>query len=120
MTIGEKIRKLREEKNLSQKEVALTIELDRSQFSRIETNKSEATVSTLEKIAQTLGVKTAYFFQESQPLEVNAFDKTLVEKVKLIDDLEDQQKNYIYGIIDMAITNKRLKDTLNNALQFAQ
>lgn len=120
MTLGEKIRKLREEKGLSQKEVAISIDLDRSQYSRIETDKSEATVATLEKIAQALGVKTAYFFGENTPLEVNAFDKTLVEKVKLIDELDEKQKLSIFTFIDTALANKRLRETLNNALQLTQ
>ncbi|WP_232520478.1 hypothetical protein [Chryseobacterium taihuense] len=43
--------------------------------------------------------------------------KSLVEKVKLIDSLEEEQKSHIYAIIDMAVSNKRLKNTLTNALQ---
>lgn len=120
MTLGEKIRKLREERGLSQKEVAVTIDLNRSQYSRIETDKSEAIVSTLEKIARALGVKTAYFFGEDAPLEVNTYDRTLVEKVRLIDGLDDKQKISLFTFIDTALANKRLRETLNNALQLAQ
>ena len=49
-------------------------------------------------------------------LTIDSFDKSLVEKIKLIDDLEEQQKNHIYAIIDMAVSNKRLKNTLTKAL----
>jgi hypothetical protein len=42
------------------------------------------------------------------------------QKVKMIDELEPQQKSHILGVIDMAVNNKRLKDTLSNALSLAQ
>jgi hypothetical protein len=57
------------------------------------------------------------FFKNDAPITVDSFDKSLVEKVKLIDGLEEQQKSHIYAIIDMAVSNNRLKNTLTNALQ---
>ena len=120
MTLGEKIRKLREQKALSQKQVALSIGLDRSQYSRIETDKSEPAISTLTKIAQVLGVSTAFFFSEEEVLDINTFDQSLVQRVKMLDELEEKPKSYILGMIDMALANKRLKDSLQNALNLTQ
>ena len=39
--LGDRIKKLREERGFSQKEVALNVGIDRGQYSRIETNKVE-------------------------------------------------------------------------------
>lgn len=117
ITLGDKIKKMREERGLSQKEVASGVDIDRGQYSRIETNKVEPTLSTLEKIAKAFNIDVEDFFKKDAPLTVDSFDKTLVEKVKMIDDLEEQQKSHIYAIIDMAVTNKRLKNTLTTALQ---
>ncbi len=47
---------------------------------------------------------------------MDSFEQSLVEKVKLIDSLEEQHKTHIYAIIDMAVANQRLKNTLTNAL----
>jgi hypothetical protein len=55
--------------------------------------------------------------KKEAPVTVDSFDKTLVEKVKIIDELEAEQKSHIYAIIDMAVSNNRLKNTLTNALQ---
>ncbi|MCH4831140.1 helix-turn-helix transcriptional regulator [Flavobacterium columnare] len=41
--LGDRIKKIREEKGLSQKEVASKVDIDRGQYSRIETNKVEPT-----------------------------------------------------------------------------
>ena len=48
---------------------------------------------------------------------MDSFDKTLVEKVKIIDELEAEQQSHIYAIIDMAVFNIPLKNILTNALQ---
>lgn len=87
------------------------------QYSRIETNKVEPTLSTLEKIASAFGIEIEDLIKKDEPITVDSFEKSLVEKVKLIDSLEEEQKSHIYAIIDMAVSNKKLKNTLTNALQ---
>ncbi len=57
------------------------------------------------------------FFKKEAPVTVDSFDKTLVEKVKIIDELEAEQQSHIYAIIDMAVFNIPLKNILTNALQ---
>jgi len=114
--VGDKIKQMREERDLSQKEVALSVDIDRGQYSRIETNKVEPTLSTLEKIARAFDVNVEDFFKKQPPITVDSFDKTLVEKVKVIDELETEQQGHIFAIIDMAVANNRLKQTLTTAL----
>lgn len=116
MTIGDKIKIFRTNKGLSQKEVAVSIGIDQAQYSRIESGKVEPTLSSLEKIADALGVKVGEFFNEGLPVDVNSYDKNVVERLRLLDELEDIEKKSIFNIIDMAISKKRLKDTLSNAL----
>src|SRR5690606_9754223 len=120
MNIGEKIKAYRTGKGLSQKEVALSIGIDQAQYSRIESNKVEPTLSSLEKIADALGVDVAAFFGNEQPADISTYDQSVVERLQLLDVLEETEKNSIFNIIDMAITKKRLKDTLSNALNIAQ
>jgi hypothetical protein len=42
-----------------------------------------------------------------------------VEKLRLLNQLEESEKKSIFNIIDIALTKKRLKDTLSNALNGA-
>ncbi len=119
MNISDKIKQLRSTKSLSQKEVALSIGIDQAQYSRIEGGKVEPTLSSLEKIAETLGIDVAELFGKEQPLDINSYDKNIVEKIQQLDHLEEIEKKSIFNIIDMAITKKRLKDTLTNALSLA-
>jgi transcriptional regulator with XRE-family HTH domain len=117
MNVGEKIRAVREAKGLSQKEVALILVMNPSQYSKIENGKVDPQFSTIEKIANALGVDIADIFNSNKVItDIDSFDKTLVEKIQLIEQLEENQKKSIFSIIDMAVYNIKLKQTLSSAL----
>ncbi len=117
MNVGDKIKFFRTNKGLSQKEVAVSIGIDQAQYSRIESGKVEPTLSSIEKIAEALNIEVAELFSKQKPVDINSFDKNVVEKLQLLDQLEETEKKSIFNIIDMAISKKRLTDSLTNALQ---
>jgi len=49
--------------------------------------------------------------------EVNAHDKTVMEKVALIESLADNEKNTLYSMLDAFVGKRKLKDALSNVLQ---
>jgi transcriptional regulator with XRE-family HTH domain len=55
--IGLKIKELREEKNISQQELAYRCEFEKSNMNRIEKGKTNLTIGTLLKICEALNVK---------------------------------------------------------------
>jgi transcriptional regulator with XRE-family HTH domain len=117
MNIGDRIKKIREAKGLSQKEVALNLSMNPSQYSKIENGKVDPQCSSIEKIANALGVSLADIFTQENSLEnINSIDKSIVEKVELIEQLDEKQRESIFSIIDMAIYNIKLKQTLSSAL----
>lgn len=120
MQIGANIKKVREAKGLSQKEVALSLKMDSAQYSRIENDKTDPTFSTIEKIAKALGIELSELFKADEVFkEVNSYDKTLLEKLALIEKLEEKEKQAFYSIMDALISKKKLKDTLSNAIDMA-
>ncbi|MBI5138941.1 MAG: helix-turn-helix transcriptional regulator [Candidatus Vogelbacteria bacterium] len=54
--LGANIRRIRQEKNLMQKEFSKKVGLDAAYLSNIENGKMNPTVTTIEKIAKALGV----------------------------------------------------------------
>jgi len=120
MNIGEKIKKVREAKGFSQKQVAVMLDMDQSQYSKIENGKTDPTTSTLEKIAKTLGVDVPVLFASDDIFkDVNSADKTLMEKIRLIEQLDDKERVSIYNIVDSLFAKKKMKDTLSSAINMA-
>lgn len=119
MNISDNIRKIRIAKKLSQKEVILNAGLDTAQYSRIENNKTEPSLTTLEKITKALGVSFSELFAISEDnLYLKDADiKTVIGKVALIETLPEEESEAIYTLLDALIIKKKLKDTLSNALQ---
>lgn len=120
MTIGNNIKKIREAKGLSQKETALSSKMDPAQYSRIENGKTDPSYSTIEKIAKALGVELSELFRADEVFkDVNSKDKTLMEKLRLIEQLDNTEQKAFYNILDALVAKKRLTDTLTSALGFA-
>jgi len=69
MHIGQKIKKLRELKNLTQTHLAQELGITQSAYSKIELGESEVTYGRLEKISSVLGMK---------PEEVIAFNDQMI------------------------------------------
>lgn len=113
MNIGDKIKKLRSAKNLSQKEVAVSLNMDPAQYSRIENGKSDPYFSTIEKIAKALGVEVSDLVT-GEDLDVNTADKSLMEKLRYLDLLEEKEKSAFFALLDSLIAKKKLKDNLSN------
>ena len=120
MNVGEKIRKVREAKGFTQKQVAIMLDMDQSQYFKIENDKTDPTTSTLEKISKSLGIEVSELFASDDIFkDVNSADKTLMEKIRLIEQLDDKEKISIYNIIDGLFAKKKMKDTLSSAINMA-
>jgi len=120
MEVAQRIKKIRIAKKMSQKEVTAAIDMGAAQYSRIESGKTDPSISTLKKIAQALGITLAELFADDDKLaEVNSTDKTLMEKVKLMESLGEEEKRTLFNILDAFISKKKLKDALSNALKLA-
>ena len=116
MEIGERIKKIREARGLSQKEVASLIKMDQSQYSKLEKDKTDPSVSTLSKVAGALGIQLAELFADDLLKDVNSYDKSLMEKISLIDSLDEDEKKSLFKIIDGLISKKKMRDSLSKVL----
>jgi transcriptional regulator with XRE-family HTH domain len=116
MEIGERIKKIREARGLSQKEVATIIKMDQSQYSKLEKDKTDPSVSTLVKVAKALGAQLSELFADDLLRDVNSYDKSVMEKITLIDSLDEDEKKSLFKIIDGLSSKKKMKDSLTKAL----
>lgn len=118
MKIGDNIKRIRLAKNLSQKQVITVASLDAAQYSRIENGKTDPSATTLERIAKALGVSLSQLFAATDELnEISSHDKTIMEKISLVESLSEEEQKTIYTMIDAFVGKKKLKDTFSNVLQ---
>lgn len=116
--IGDKIKRVREAKGLSQKEVISSIGMGAAQYSRIERGKTDPSISTVLKITKALGVTMAELFTEEQDLkDISTFEKSLMERVALIDSLNKEEQKTIFSILDAFLSKRKLRTTLKGVLQ---
>lgn len=66
MTIGEKLKKSRNEKGMSLRELATKVELSASFLSQIEQGKASPSIENLKKIANTLDVRVSYLIEDEE------------------------------------------------------
>ena len=66
MKIGEKLKSLRQEKLLTQNELADRCELSKGFISQLERDLTSPSLSTLEDILEVLGTNIREFFNETQ------------------------------------------------------
>ena len=112
--IAGNIRRLRELKGLSQKEVSAASGVPQGQYSRIENAKVEPAVSTLVKLTKVFEVSITEFFKSDDAEQ--AVNLPLMEKIKLIDTLGEEERQALFKMIDLAISNKKMKDNLQSLI----
>lgn len=72
-------------------------------------------VEELQKMAQLFNLTTDQIlnYDGHIPKEVTIEDKTAVEQMRLIQELDEDDKQTIFRLIDKMLTNKKFKDFFN-------
>lgn len=64
LKIGQRIKNLREQKGMSQKDLSYAADLDRSYIASIENGQRNVSIINIEKIAKALGITLMIFFND--------------------------------------------------------
>jgi len=111
MSIGENIKRIREHKGILQKLVAAELNIDKSSYSKLEKDMREVKVSELQKLSVLfdMSIDQIVNFEGDTPKEVTVEDKSAVEQVQLISQLDEGDKKTVFNIIDTMLTKKKFK-----------
>ncbi|MEM1406303.1 MAG: helix-turn-helix transcriptional regulator [Bacteroidota bacterium] len=112
MGIGTNIKKLREQKGLLQKQVAEELGIGNSNYSKIENGIREITVKELQKLSKLfdMSIDQIVNFDGDIPEEVTLQDKSNMEQLNLINQLDEEDRDTVFKIIDTMLTKKKFKD----------
>lgn len=122
LNIGNKIKKLRELRNLTQEHMASSLGLSQSAYSRMELGETEITFSKLEKISEELGMKPEEIiaFNENMVFNVmnNQTGNGLVINNNVPREVTIESKNLYEQLIDqLKEENAHLKKVIENLLK---
>jgi transcriptional regulator with XRE-family HTH domain len=90
----------------------------RTGYSKMENNQQEIPVDRLIYIAKNFGITVddIIFFEEKNnvPNEVSMEDKATLEQLKLINELDTEEKTILLKLIETFVSKKRFKEYLQN------
>ena len=104
--IANKITLLRKKHNLSQTELAKIVGCSREIISKYEKDNVMPSIETAKKIADAFEVTLDYLVGEGQ----NAtFDKKMLQRIQLMQNMEEKEKSQLLNIIDAVIRDYNAK-----------
>lgn len=89
--------------------------MHRSNYSKIENGQREISLAAVDKIAEFFNISIDELVHMGQeiPKEISLEDKTTVEQVKLIQELDQEEKSMVFKMIETFLTKKKFKDFFN-------
>jgi len=106
MTISDRIRLIRQQKKISQNELAKTSGINVKSLSRYELGSSIPPANALKAIADALGVSDDYLLSDDN---TQIKDKELFKKFEAIQDMGGDTKKMIVNFLDLAIRDYKAK-----------
>ncbi|EGQ1765558.1 helix-turn-helix transcriptional regulator [Staphylococcus pseudintermedius] len=124
MNIGDNIKKIRKEKNITQSQLARSLEISQSYLSDLENNRKNLGIKTIEKIAKKLNVSVAYLTSGNKMLgdltddEINEQFSEL--RFKLNRDNANREINLKSNLLDLIQQDLNYLDVhyFNNVYNF--
>ena len=108
MTISERIRLIRQQKNISQVELARITEINVKSLSRYELGTSIPPANALKAIADALGVSADVLLSDDN---TQIKDKELFKKFEIIQNMGKETKKMIVNFLDLAIRDYKTQQT---------
>jgi transcriptional regulator with XRE-family HTH domain len=106
MTIAERIRLYRQQKEFSQSELAEKSQVNNKSLSRYELGSSIPPADALKNIADALGVSSDALLNDDN---VSVKDKDLLEKFEVIQEMNEEDKIIVNRFLDLTIRDFKTK-----------
>lgn len=107
-SFGKKLRECREEKGISQAELARRISSHHSIIGKYERDEVKPTIDVVKKLAETLDTTVGFLLGESQDRELLK-DPSMLKRLNDIAAFSDNDKEHILYTLDAMINSIKLK-----------
>lgn len=122
MQKGTIIKRIREDKGLMQKEVSAHLGIGNSNYNKLENGHRDLSVDELQKLAILFNMTTDEIlnFGNAVPSAVRVEEKPDFEKLHLINQLHEDDKQTVYKIIDTMLTKQKFQTFFEQNLQISK
>ncbi len=112
MTIAERIKRLRQEQNMTQADLGNKLGVHQKQVSAYERGINVPSTDVLIKLAEVFNVTLDYlaFETKGQPAKLNIQDRELLRRFEVLDKLSDSEKNLAKEMLDLIILKNRFQE----------
>ena len=116
MTVGQKIRKLRKEKDWTQAQLAEKMSMNMFNINRYENDRVRPRPKLVQKFAEALGVEVDELASDPTQELVNSFrDQELFEQMKTVDRLNEADREALKRIIQAVIIKNQVQSLTRSA-----
>jgi transcriptional regulator with XRE-family HTH domain len=111
MNFGKRLKKLRDDKDLSQSELGKLTGLHYTQIGRYEKNKSMPSSDILQKLAEIFSVSIDFLIEGTveEAAKSHIHDRELLKQFEQIEMLDEKEKDVVKVFLDAFITKKQLQ-----------
>jgi transcriptional regulator with XRE-family HTH domain len=109
-SIGQKIRRLRRERELGQAELAKKLNTSVVTISSYETDKSMPSSEMLIKLSKVFNVSIDYLVSAQTTGTIQVQNKELLKRVELLDRVKPEDLKSLIDMMDLVIRNQQVKD----------
>ena len=115
--LARNLRALRSERGWSQGELAERIGVHLTHVSRVETGKYTPGLEFVVEAARAFGITVDQLVSEHPDdlQEVRLEDKELSERIRLLESLDERDRDALFTIMDAVVTKQRMKQVLEAA-----
>ena len=117
MLIAERIKRLRQEHNMTQGELGKKIGIHQKQISAYERGRNIPSTDILIKLAEVFDVTLDYlaFEAKGQPAKLNIQDRELLRRFEVLDRLPENEKSLAKEMLDLIILKHRFQELAGSA-----
>ena len=116
MTVNEKIKVLRKKRGLSQQQLADMVGIHITHMSRIENGHNLPSLDVFKRLVDIFEVSPEYLlYNDAEEGDFDVQDRSLFERIRLMDKLEDKDKQALIQIIDTMLTKQRMRELLSES-----
>ncbi|MFO0478623.1 MAG: helix-turn-helix domain-containing protein [Bacteroidota bacterium] len=122
METGTIIKRIKEDKGLIQEEVSAHLAIGNSNYNKLENGHRDLSVEQFQKLAVLFNMTTDEILNYGNviPSSIIVEGKPDFEKLHLINQLQEDDKNKVYKIIDTMLTKQKFQTFFEQNIQTAK